>query len=129
MRHPQRRGFTLIELLVVIAIIAVLIGLLVPAVQQVRDSADRVQCSNNLKQIGLAAHQYHDSAKCFPTGVRVTSGRDPYYLSSWLTQLLPYVEQRNLWTATLAAYRQSSSPFQNPPHVGLATVVRVFACP
>jgi len=68
-RSPLRRGFTLIELLVVIAIIAVLIALLLPAVQQARESARRSQCKNNLKQIGIAMHNYHDTFKLFPPGI------------------------------------------------------------
>jgi prepilin-type N-terminal cleavage/methylation domain-containing protein len=127
---PLRPAVTLIELLVVLAIIAVLVGLLLPAVQRVRDAAMRLTCSNNLHQIGLAAFQYHDVQGSFPPGT--CSGTGPnrsYYLASWLTMLLPYLEQGPLWNHTVAAYRQSSSPFRNPPHVGLATVQHVFACP
>jgi prepilin-type N-terminal cleavage/methylation domain-containing protein/prepilin-type processing-associated H-X9-DG protein len=129
MRPGFRSGFTLIELLVVLGIIAVLVGLLVPAVQRVRDAAHRLHCANNLKQIGLAAHQSHDARKSFPAGLRFNRGRDPYYLSSWLVHLLPYLEQQQLWTVTQVAYRQARSPFKNPPHVGLATAVPVFTCP
>ena len=95
----RQKGFTLIELLVVIAIIAVLIALLLPAVQQAREAARRTQCKNNLKQIGLALHNYHDTFSQFPSGFGVTarnsSGGERWGHSQWVT-LLPYVDQAPL---------------------------------
>src|SRR5262245_3644833 len=91
-RPSKRAGFTLIELLVVIAIISVLIGLLLPAVQKVREAANRINCQNNLKQIGLALLNYEGAHKRFPPA------RSPGPVHSWQAFILPHIEQDNLAT-------------------------------
>src|SRR5262245_24072942 len=92
-KRRSRAGFTLIELLVVIAIIAVLIALLMPAVQKVREAANRTSCANNLKQLSLGVHNFHDSYGCLPYG-RTKGALDSI---TWAVMILPFIEQGNLW--------------------------------
>jgi len=129
----RRRGFTLIELLVVIAIIAILIALLLPAVQQAREAARRTQCKNNLKQIGLAMHNYHDVYKVFPPGNVHKSGsqRSPRLAAyGWATFILPYVDQKNVFDQLNVNNRDLDTALRDPQ---IKTLVQqtlpVYRCP
>lgn len=124
----KRQGFTLVELLVVIAIIGILVGLLLPAVQAAREAARRMSCSNNMKQLGLAMHNYHDAHRVFPHGFGVNQ-------EFWSALILPYIEQGNLHSTldwTNSAYRGFGTNWTNynsPNKVACGTVVSVFRCP
>lgn len=132
-RLRSRSAFTLIELLVVIAIIAILIALLLPAVQQAREAARRTQCRNNLKQIGLALHNYHDAQSCFPPGqirgwngtVEVGNG------ASWGALILPFMDQAPLFTRLNLSYgiTQSRAPSQNGAVVASLSAIPGTLCP
>jgi prepilin-type N-terminal cleavage/methylation domain-containing protein/prepilin-type processing-associated H-X9-DG protein len=134
-----RRGFTLIELLVVIAIIAVLIALLLPAVQQAREAARRVQCSNNLKQLGLAMHNYHSAMQTFPPNLTPGGTAYNYAAGSWgvLAFLNPYLDQSviyNTMNVALPTYTGSGSATviaggDPGTLLAVATVVPTFLCP
>ena len=104
----RRKGFTLIELLVVVAIIAILIGLLIPAVQKIREAAQRVTCQNNLKQWALAAQNYHSSNERFPPGIN-KGNPDTAHRYNWVVALLPYIEQQ----AQYNQYNQTPSTWNS----------------
>jgi prepilin-type N-terminal cleavage/methylation domain-containing protein/prepilin-type processing-associated H-X9-DG protein len=151
----RRRGFTLVELLVVIAIIAALIGLLVPAVQKVREAANRIKCANNLRQMGLALHNYHDAQGQLPPGVEgwqtpweraPNKGTHAYW--SWMALILQFIEQDNVYMMADAWSHQSDNDPPNStswwcpwgdvwnnwaqtgsPNPGLSTLVRLYICP
>ncbi len=124
----RRKAFTLIELLVVIAIVAILIGLLLPAVQKVRESASRIKCANNLKQIGLAMHMHMDSYNALPAnGTYTSNGSAITVVSGWsaMSRILPFIEQENLHRGI-----NFSIPYSDPTMLAVSSQrVGTFICP
>src|SRR5436305_8795057 len=119
----HRRGFTLVELLVVIAIIGVLVALLLPAVQAAREAARRMRCQNNLKQIGIASHNFHDATGELPRSISPITGM------SWHVYILPYIEQQALFSQfdTTTNNQTHTSANRNDPF-GLQ-IINVYQCP
>jgi prepilin-type N-terminal cleavage/methylation domain-containing protein len=138
MTRIRRRGFTLIELLVVIAIIAILIALLLPAVQQARESARRTQCKNNMKQLGLALHNYHDVYNQFPINYSTVFTLDNSSLS-WMVGILPYIEQATLYAQVNTNFGINNDPRWLNPQTGTVVnpsngwvakqVIPAYRCP
>ncbi len=149
LQRSQKRGFTLIELLVVIAIIAILIALLLPAVQQAREAARRSACKNNMKQIGLALHNYHDTHRVFPPGVIdntnasgdatwgnvLNDARNNNNGLGWGTMILPFLDQAPLYALIKTQTNNFNNNWQGPggstyfPIAAAATVLPAFICP
>ena len=142
----RRRGFTLIELLVVIAIIAILIALLLPAVQQAREAARRTQCRNNLKQLGLAFHNYHDQHKRFPMAGQIAGfgvDMDRPFTWTWSQMILPFIDQAPLYNqlnvggtpsvpnnaANMTNIHDYRTANANTPERLLLTKIPVYFCP
>jgi len=133
-QNPKSRGFTLVELLVVVAIIGILVALLLPAVQAAREAARHIQCSNNLKQIGLALHHHAEAHGTLPYGYRFTGvgGTDGDGAeATWVTKILPYVEQENLYNTIdwTRGFGQAAERPGHPNNFLCATTIPMFACP
>jgi prepilin-type N-terminal cleavage/methylation domain-containing protein/prepilin-type processing-associated H-X9-DG protein len=124
---PRRSAFTLVELLVVITIISILVSLLLPAVQSAREAARRVQCMNNLKQMGLGLIMYHDAHRHFPSGMKRTDFPNPLEHGFWSGEILPYLEQANLKLTIRKDQSWKEGPGPNP--AALKVRLGVFRCP
>lgn len=123
-----RPAFTLVELLVVIGVTSLSLSALIPAIQKIRSAADKLSCANNLRQIGVALHHYHNDYERFPSGYTSISRDEPSPRMTWLARLLPYVEQDALWRTTVTAYQQNRVAFNNPPHIGLSKPIKLYGC-
>lgn len=122
-------GATLIELLVVIAIVGILIGLLLPAVQIARNTAARMECSNRLRQLGVAVHNHHDAKARLPAGIFSQATENHFKHATWVWQLLPYFEQTPIWTASIATYAVNPSPIPIGAHPEMGNPLTAVQCP
>ena len=130
----MKRAFTLIELVVVIGVIGILVGMLLPAVQMVREAGRRTVCANKIKQLALGLMNYESALGQLPIGLRsfdastpTTPSNDNYFGMSWITRILPHIEQTAMWDEAVEDYRSSPIPFRS--HRGMQTVLPAVSCP
>jgi prepilin-type N-terminal cleavage/methylation domain-containing protein len=128
-KTANRRGFTLVELLVVIFIIGILIALLLPAVQFARESARRMSCQSQVKQIALALHQYHDARRALPPGKSTDRPGNKTIHAFWLVHVLPFIEQDAVANESQLEFTAQPNAFAPYPHATQHAVVKLFACP
>lgn len=124
-----RQGMSLVELLTVIGIVGMLVALLLPAIQAVREAGRRTACTNNLRQIGLALQTYQVTHGAFPPGVSSNVRYPKTAWRTWCARLLPYLDKKPLWESSRQAYRRQPNPFKPTPHAELSLVLSIFACP
>jgi prepilin-type processing-associated H-X9-DG protein len=132
LRSIRRAAYGLVEVLVTIGLVGTLIGLLLPALNQARSSAARIECMNNLRQIGIALHAYHDLHSCFPPASPknyTSPNNDANTILSWMALILPQMGEEGLWATSAQACLEDGDPTDNPPHVGYSTVLRSYVCP
>jgi prepilin-type N-terminal cleavage/methylation domain-containing protein len=130
MTRGNRPGFSLVELLVVTGLLGIFLGLVLPAAQRARGAAARISCLNNLKQIGVALHVFHDAYGRFPPlPVSSPNGGDPNDCVGWMALILPQMGEEPLYKTTSKACEMDPDPLHNPPHIGMATVIKSYVCP
>ncbi len=127
--QKNKKGFTLVEMLVAIAIIGILIAILLPAVQKVREAANRASCQSHLRQLGLALHQYANDYGYFPKGASNDDDDSPTPLMTWMVRILPYIERETEWQYALEDYQRQKQYNYPIPHRDLALVIPLYRCP
>jgi type II secretory pathway pseudopilin PulG len=129
-RHGRRRrAFSVLELLVAIGIVGLLLGMILPAIQRARESASRMSCLSNLRQVGVALHNFHNTHGRLPPVPLRGGTNNPQSWLTWRVMILPEIEQDELWATTQTACSTEPNLWRNPPHTGSGIVIKLYVCP